>query len=117
MHSTRRLRPVASATELRGERDPPYRPHVRADQRLRTWTAPSSLSTPLHSLNSHTIDVILEALEPATRKNYGTGLLRYAQFCDRARIPEHERVPASETVLSNFIAAHAGSVSRSTIDT
>ena len=39
-----------------------------------------------------------------TLQNHGTGLLRFTQFCNRHNIPEQSRMPASETLLSIFVA-------------
>lgn len=81
-----------------------YRPAVRADKRLRTWTSPHTST--LSDLRNHNfLDVALAALEPTTRKNYGAGLLRYTQFYGNMHVSESNRIPASELLLSQFIAA------------
>ncbi|PBK81214.1 hypothetical protein ARMGADRAFT_1091504 [Armillaria gallica] len=52
-----------------------------------------------------------------TLKNYGAGLLRFTQFCDKFRIPEEKRMPADDTLLAIFVAEMgAGKVKKSTID-
>ncbi|KDR78457.1 hypothetical protein GALMADRAFT_137530 [Galerina marginata CBS 339.88] len=51
-----------------------------------------------------------------TRKNYGAGLLRFTQFCDKFQIPEDQRVPATEQLLSLFVAdAGASKVTAKTV--
>ncbi|TFK78483.1 DNA breaking-rejoining enzyme [Polyporus arcularius HHB13444] len=99
------------------------RPHVFADERLALWSTPfaqSSRKSHASLVPDHQLQIlfltILEAIEPNTRKNYGAGLLRFHQFCDNLRIPEADRMPASEILLSSFIASWAGKVARTTID-
>ena len=90
-------------------------PHVLASERLRCWITPHALShhdrvisqIPL-SVASVLMEVMLSSLEPKTRSNYGAGLLRFTQFCDQLAIPELDRCPASETLVSAFIASYAG---------
>jgi hypothetical protein len=52
--------------------------------------------------------VMLVSLEEKTRSNYGAGLLRFTQFCDTHGISETDRCPASEVLISTFIASYAG---------
>jgi hypothetical protein len=54
------------------------------------------------------INVMLLSLEQKTRSNYGAGLLRFTQFCDANNVSEHHRCPASEILISAFIASYAG---------
>ena len=51
---------------------------------------------------------MLLSLEEKTRSNYGAGLLRFTQFCDSHNISEIDRCPASEVIISAFIASYAG---------
>lgn len=91
-----------------------FRPHVSASERLRHWVTPHALSSRNlmsqipPSAASILMEVMLSSLEPKTRSNYGAGLLRFNQFCDRLGITEHDRCPASEALLSAFIASFAG---------
>jgi hypothetical protein len=91
-----------------------FRPHVLASERLRYWVTPHALS---HrnivsqippSAASILMEVMISSLEPKTHSNYGAGLLRFNQFCDQLNISEHDRCPASEALLSAFIASFAG---------
>ena len=43
-------------------------------------------------------------LERKTASNYGAGILRYYQFCDKMGIPEDDRIPAPEYLLVAFLA-------------
>jgi hypothetical protein len=97
----------------------PLRPHVLAHQRLLSWSPPPTFTPSYQSLaqflpgESITIlkTVILQSIDEATRANYGAGLLRFHQFCDIHNIPESLRFPASEPLISLFIAnAGAGKV-------
>ncbi|KAF5322726.1 hypothetical protein D9619_000414 [Psilocybe cf. subviscida] len=100
------------------------RPHVRADQRLIAWSSPASLAKRSELASKFGPDearAILElrlfSLEPKTRSNYAAGLLRFTQYCDSRRIPEEDRMPASEDLLSAFSTVMAASkVSRDTLD-
>lgn len=98
-----------------------HRPHVLASERVFLWTTP-------HGFNSqHELEqlfpesdilkmffVLTQSLDENTRSNYGAGLLRFTQYCDKLRIPENQRMPASASLLSAFIASSAGSISDST---
>lgn len=101
----------------------PLRPHVLARDRIATWRTPYSFLS-LRSLSmsfsseviSHWQDVVLSSVDPDTRGNYGAGLLRFNHFCDTHLVPEVERMPASETLLSMFVANYgAGHVAAGTI--
>jgi hypothetical protein len=59
---------------------------------------------------------MIRSLDQDTRSNYGAGLLRFTQFCDSINISEQDRMPASEALLAQFAAAHAGSASAKTLN-
>ena len=91
------------------------RPHVLASDRLRCWVTPHALSYHNHVISQVSLsavlvlmEVMLSSLELKIRSNYGAGLLHFTQFCDSLHIPEGDRCPASETLLSAFIASYAG---------
>lgn len=101
----------------------PLRPHVLARDRISTWRTPYSFLS-LRSLSTsfpaaviaRWRDVVLSSVDPDTRGNYGAGLLRFNHFCDTHSIPEGERMPASEALLSMFVANYgAGRVAAGTI--
>jgi hypothetical protein len=100
-----------------------FRPHVLASKRLQQWTSPHSLdfhqsiqtALPQSSL-SHLFEVMTFSLDQGTRNGYGAGLLRFTQFCDKNNVSERNRMPASELLLSAFIADAAGSVGSSAIN-
>ncbi|KAI6007081.1 hypothetical protein EDD15DRAFT_2383948 [Pisolithus albus] len=73
----------------------PWRPHVLASDRL---------------------ILMLQSLDSNTRSNYGSGLLRFTQFCDRLSIPESARMPASAELLALFASNHAGQLSDKTLN-
>src|ERR1700730_18554737 len=111
-------------TRAPSQLDPsPLRPLVPAQDRLRLWHTPYGTFA-INHLSSFvpntTVDRWLEVLaasvEPSTRRNYGTGLLRFTQFCNRHNISETLRMPASELLLALFVAEEgAGHVSGGTI--
>ena len=99
-----------------------HRPHVGAGDRLSAWTTPFSLDyqesirLAFPNVDRHrVVQVALASLAPATRKTYGSGLLRFSQFCDLHNISEVERMPASAQLLASFLAElAAGSVAHET---
>ncbi|TRM63420.1 hypothetical protein BD626DRAFT_402493 [Schizophyllum amplum] len=100
-----------------------FRPHVLARERLASWTSPYAHETfdvlgryfPAHVL-ARWREVALASVTDDTRKNYGAGLLRFIQFCDRYGVPEHLRMPASESLLALFVAEMgAGNVQSGTV--
>lgn len=60
-------------------------------------------------------DTMIHAWEQDTREAYGTGLLMWHCFCDSRDTPEHERAPASQALLSAFVAHLAAAYSGRTI--
>ncbi|KAJ7112456.1 hypothetical protein C8R43DRAFT_1159151, partial [Mycena crocata] len=97
------------------------RPHVLAEDRLR-WKSPHSIEHDL-SFRSElpkdsvekTYAALLGAYAPNTQGNYGTGLLRFHQYCDTLEIAESARMPASYFLLASFIAQHMGTVGGGTV--
>ena len=68
-----------------------------------------------HYLVDPSLDTIHRSLAPASRNTYGAGLLRFSQFCDKHKIPESDRMPASFILLVAFITEYVGTVSGKTI--
>jgi hypothetical protein len=100
------------------------RPHVLASDRLLRWQSPHSILFRHSIANSYpridisrAFEVFSSSLDATTRSGYGAGLLRFTQFCDSMAIPEDDRMPASETLLSLFAANAAGRISASTLNT
>jgi hypothetical protein len=98
------------------------RPHVLASDRLLLWTTPHSHSfqkTLEAQFPSSAVlklfQVMLCSLDRDTRSNYGAGLLRFTQYCDLNSVPETDRMPASEVLLSAFAASAAGQLSDKTL--
>ncbi|EPQ55939.1 hypothetical protein GLOTRDRAFT_40730 [Gloeophyllum trabeum ATCC 11539] len=92
----------------------PYRPLVAASDRLRCWYTPFTESRDQRLCNSvdsssvnKLFNTLLASLDISTRQEYSSGLLRFAQFCDNHNIDENSRMPASEELLSIFIAERA----------
>ena len=52
---------------------------------------------------------MVHAWEEETRMSYGSGLLMWQCFCDAKEVPESERAPATQGLLSAFVA-HLASV-------
>ncbi|KAI6107296.1 hypothetical protein EDD16DRAFT_1695074 [Pisolithus croceorrhizus] len=54
---------------------------------------------------------MLQSLDVNTCSNYGTGLLRFTQFCDQTSVPESAHMPASTELLSLFSTHHTSQLS------
>ncbi|RDB26204.1 hypothetical protein Hypma_006840 [Hypsizygus marmoreus] len=100
-----------------------FRPHVLSRDRLQKWTTPhtslyhASLTSKFSSPHISALFLtMLSSLTVKTRENYGSGLLRFHQFCDASAIPEASRLPASEDLLGVFCASWAGRIARMTVD-
>lgn len=59
---------------------------------------------------------MIRSLDQDTRSNYGAGLLRFTQFCDSINVPENQRMPASEALISQFVAAFVGITATKTLN-
>ncbi|KAJ3964946.1 hypothetical protein EV361DRAFT_811448 [Lentinula raphanica] len=101
-----------------------FRPHVRACDRLHAWATPYSTSTRAlqSSIYPHKViemgeKAMISGLALTSRSTYGAGLLRWVQFCDEFKIPEHLRMPASDQLVIGFIGFWMGRVSGGTIKT
>ncbi|KAK7014533.1 DNA breaking-rejoining enzyme, partial [Favolaschia claudopus] len=103
----------------------PLRPHVLAKDRILSWRTPYSFHS-LRSLSSSFSPelisrwqtVLASSVEADTHGSYAAGLLRFNHFCDLHNIPETQRMPASEALLSVFISSYgAGHVSSGTVST
>ncbi|KAG2101582.1 uncharacterized protein F5147DRAFT_762653 [Suillus discolor] len=98
-----------------------HRPHILASDRVFLWTTPHGFDHQ-HELEQlfpesdilKMFFILTQSLDESTRSNYGAGLLRFTQYCDKLHIPETQCMPASNALLSAFIAASAGSISDST---
>lgn len=58
---------------------------------------------------------MIHAYAEATRETYGSGLLTFHVFCDSKSIPENQRAPTSNILISSFITSMAGHYSAKTI--
>ncbi|KIL55884.1 hypothetical protein M378DRAFT_58378, partial [Amanita muscaria Koide BX008] len=98
------------------------RPSVPAAERLNAWKTPFAVefdnklqSSLPNNLSQSLRETISQALAPNTRSTYGSGILRFSEFCDKNGIGETDRMPASNLLLASFVAEHAGSCSHSCI--
>ena len=97
------------------------RPHCLARDRLRQWIPTHSQTAELNPTSlgkaerEHIKDTMVRAWEEDTREAYGAGLLMWHCFCDDRDIPEQERAPANQTLLSAFVAHMAAAYSGRTI--
>lgn len=100
----------------------PLRPHVAAIDCIQAWQTPYSIAFD-EELKSRFPDLFCEnyfkvlnaSLDNDTKEAYGSGILRFTQFCDVYKIPEKDRMPASVVLLSAFLSFYAGKVSGSAV--
>lgn len=94
------------------------RPRCAAPDRLRLWfpaphwvNSPSGYTPSSPADVARVLDLISSAWAPGTRSGYGSGLLVFHVFCDQKvpPVPEHQRGPASDLLILEFIAWCAGS--------
>ncbi|KAF8465634.1 hypothetical protein DFH94DRAFT_616223, partial [Russula ochroleuca] len=97
------------------------RPHCLARDRLRQWIPArnQTLEPESPGINEsereRVRDTMIHAWEEDTREAYGAGLLMWHVFCDSKAVPELERAPASQALLSAFVAHLAAAYSGKTI--
>ena len=95
----------------------PLRPHCLARDRLRQWTPASLPTEPVSAAGLNVAErervkeTMLHAWEENTRVAYGAGLLMWHCFCDDKRVPEEDRAPAAQALLSAFVAHLAAAYS------
>ncbi|KAF8802917.1 hypothetical protein BYT27DRAFT_7073653, partial [Phlegmacium glaucopus] len=97
----------------------PLRPHCLARDRLCLWKPAPSVcsrhnSAPEEDID-HVFNVMSNAWADSTRESYSAGILIYHVHCDKKDIPEEMRAPASQLIISSFVASLAGSYSGATI--
>ena len=96
-------------------------PHCLARDCLRLWAPASHPAAPPNTTTLSEVeherikDTMVHAWEEDTHEVYGSGLLMWHCFCNDKRIPEQERVPADQGLLSAFIANMATAYSSKTI--
>ncbi|VDB90673.1 unnamed protein product [Peniophora sp. CBMAI 1063] len=101
------------------------RPRVLARDRLRLWKPGCSPHVPVAYDNvplpfsdadiQRVCDLLDIAFSEKVLESYGSGLLHYHVFCDKKKVPEDQRAPASVDLLRFFIASLAGSYREGTI--
>ncbi|KAJ6616506.1 hypothetical protein B0H10DRAFT_1799433 [Mycena sp. CBHHK59/15] len=99
-----------------------FRPHVLAEDRLRTWKSPFAVEHDAHFRRSLPAEVVektyaalIASFTGPTQSNYVAGILRFHQFCDTHSISEDARMPTSHLLLAAFIANHIGKVGGGTV--
>ncbi|KAH8997874.1 hypothetical protein EDB86DRAFT_2913778 [Lactarius hatsudake] len=97
------------------------RPQCPGKDRLRRWTPAYShpITPDAHTLDDtereRIKDTMLHAWEEDTRAAYGSGLMMWHRFCDEKQVPEPDRAPAGQDLLSAFVAHMATAYSGKTI--
>ena len=97
------------------------RPHCLARDRLKQWIPfhcfrPDVGPTAINDADRERVkETMIHAWEEDTRAAYGAGLLMWHCFCDSRATPEHERAPASQALVSAFVAHMAAAYSGKTI--
>jgi hypothetical protein len=93
--------------------------HVYHSRNRPSSTGRSSNPPPLNwSLPDHLVlktQVVVDGgWAPKTRENHDGAVRRFLQFCDSAAVPSHSRLPASEPVVSAWLASMHGCKSGAT---
>ena len=97
------------------------RPHCLAKDRLRQWIPMTSQATeaditsPSRAERERVKDTMVHAWEEDTREAYGSGLLMWHCFCNDRGTSEQARAPASQALISAFVAHMASAYSGKTI--
>jgi hypothetical protein len=99
------------------------RPHVSAIDRFLHWLTPYGLDRIDELAQTFPIQHILRlrfvlanSASPDALASYSAGLEQFSSFCDDFKIPETDRMPASATLLSVFVANRGvGSVDNESI--
>ncbi len=124
--------PIPTATAPPHKKPAPYpqnltpvpsllRPHCLARDCLRLWAPASHPAAPPNTTTLSEVererikDTMVHTWEEDTREAYGSGLLMWHCFCDDKGIPERERAPADQGLLSAFVANMAAAYSGKTI--
>ena len=96
------------------------RPHCAAKDRITKWVplgSRSHLSPEATALNLQQQDieriksVTINGWSSNTLETYGSGILAFHVFCDLKNVPEEQRAPAPELLITSFLAAMAASYS------
>ncbi|KAF5373260.1 hypothetical protein D9615_007476 [Tricholomella constricta] len=115
--TTRQGEPAAYHPSLT-PRPSPLRPHCFAGERLRLWK-PKATIAPSELINQGDIDRVVETLAlglaEGTKESYGSGLLAWHVWCDAKDVPEQDRAPASQPLISAFITSLTGAFAGKTI--
>ncbi|KAG2354913.1 hypothetical protein BDR07DRAFT_1304755 [Suillus spraguei] len=98
------------------------RPHILACDKVRLWSVPHSTTFHLSLLKQlpfedvvKLLDVMLMSVEIKMCENYGSGLLRFHQYCDSRNVSEKLCMPVPDHLLASFIASWAGRVIGTTV--
>jgi len=89
----------------------PLHPPVLASECITKWLTPYGIVKLDSLILKFPIDIIIHcclclinSIQPSMLSNYSTSLLCFNKFCDDYGIPENDHMPASEAILSLFIA-------------
>ena len=92
---------------------PYYQRSRRHSQPAPLKNAPPTSIQPLPATVQHAISL---AWAPATRARYDVSVKEYLTFCDNEKVPDADRLPASEMLLALFAASLVGRVAGATIN-
>ena len=93
------------------------RPNVLALERLEKWLPAVAIRTSIpDDLLNKQKQLALSSYAQSTKATYGTGLLRFHEYCDTIALPETSRTPASTTIIAGFITYLSGRYSKTAIN-
>ncbi|KAF5377916.1 hypothetical protein D9615_006695 [Tricholomella constricta] len=96
-------------------RPSPLRPHCFAGERLRLWVPATRAAAPDFVDLDRVVATLALGYAEGTAESYGSGLLAWHVWCDSKDVPEGDRAPASQVLISAFISSLTGAFAGKTI--
>lgn len=92
------------------------RPNVPAVQRLDKWLPALSIRSSLPpELLQQQKQLASKAYTSSTKLTYGSGLVKFHEYCDTIGLPEVNRAPVNTTIIAGFITYLSGFYSKTSI--
>ncbi|KAF5383295.1 hypothetical protein D9615_004779 [Tricholomella constricta] len=96
-------------------RPSPLRPHCFAGDRLRLWQPSTRAVAPNFIDIERVVATLALGYADGTKESYGSGLLAWHVWCDAKGVPEGDRAPSSQILISAFISSLTGAFAGRTI--
>ncbi|KAF5384796.1 hypothetical protein D9615_000948 [Tricholomella constricta] len=96
-------------------RPSPLRPHCFAGERLRLWVPSTRSAAPAFVDVGRVVATLALGYAEGMAESYGSGLLAWHVWCDSKDVPEDDRAPAAQVLVSAFIFSLTGAFAGKTI--